>query len=93
VLFAAVWWIGMGRLLHANAPALGWLTGITGMAVLLDAVGNIAGLPVVAEIGLNAYLLLGIVWPIAIGVALVRQKKAQHHIGTVDHPVAQKAEA
>ncbi|HEX2616547.1 MAG TPA: hypothetical protein VHL57_03340 [Flavobacteriales bacterium] len=97
VLFAATWWMGMGLLLRSASPALGWLTFATGISTLLDAIGNLFDLPLVAEIGLNLYLVLGIIWPIAMGIWLLRGG-AQHRsaaqldtrddltTSSIDHP-------
>lgn len=73
VLFAAVWWIGLGRMLYGESKALGILTIITGLSTLVDATGNIIGVQSLSDIGLNVYLLLGIVWPIVIGVSLIKK--------------------
>lgn len=71
VLFAAVWWIGLGNILYRESKRLGILTIITGLSTLVDATGNIFDFPLLSDIGLNAYLLLGIIWPIVIGVSLI----------------------
>lgn len=75
VLFAATWWIGIGSLLVRDKKIVGILSVATGAATLLDAIANIAGLHLLAEIGLNIYLLLGIVWPIAIGITIIKQSE------------------
>lgn len=73
VLFAAAWWIGIGSLLVRDKKIVGILSVATGAATLLDAIANIAGLHLLAEIGLNIYLLLGIVWAIVIGITIIKQ--------------------
>jgi hypothetical protein len=70
VLFAATWWIGIGKLLYSESKVLGVLTIVTGISTLLDATGNIIEFHQLSEIGLNAYLLLAIAWPIVIGVSI-----------------------
>lgn len=74
VLFAAAWWMGMGLLLRTASRWVGWLTFATGASTLLDAIGNIFDVSVIAETGLNLYLVLGIIWPIAMGLWLLRGK-------------------
>ena len=77
VLFAAVWWIGVGSLLYSERKALGVVTIITGISTLLDSMGNIFSAPMLAETGLNLYLVLGIVWPVWIGIFLVRKTQQE----------------
>lgn len=73
VLFAATWWIGIGKLLYRDKKAAGILSIATGLSTLVDGVANITGLHNLAELGLNIYLLLGIVWPVAIGIFIVKR--------------------
>ncbi|MCW5898567.1 MAG: hypothetical protein KIT10_04795 [Flavobacteriales bacterium] len=75
VLFAAVWWIGLGLLWKPGPRGLSVLSHITGIACLLDGVGNILGIGLLAELGLNVYLLMGIIWPIAVGMRLMREAR------------------
>ncbi len=75
VLFAAAWWIGIGVLLYRDKKITGILSVVTGAAALLDALGNMTQLHLLAEIGLNSYLFLGIVWPLVIGVIIIKQSK------------------
>lgn len=72
VLFAAVWWVGIGWTLRTANKGIAWLSVATGLACLLDAKGNLLGLPMMAEIGLNLYLVLAIIWPTAIGIWIMR---------------------
>lgn len=72
VIFAAVWWIGTGLLLRSASRPIAWLTIATGLSTLLDAIGNLLGLHLIAEISLNLYLVLAIIWPITIGIRLMR---------------------
>lgn len=76
VLFASVWWIGMGSLLYQDNKAVGILSIVTGVSALTDGMANIVGLQGAAELSLNVYLVLGIVWPVAIGIFIL---KKQHH--------------
>jgi hypothetical protein len=73
VIFAAVWWVGTGKLLYKEKRVLGMITIAAGIFTLADAIGNIAGYPLLAETGLNFYLLLGIVWPLHVGIVLIRK--------------------
>ncbi len=82
VLFGGVWWIGLGLLLYPASKGIGLLTLATGAFTLLDGIGNILGLAALAEVGLNGYLVLGILWPIIMGVRLMRGERA-------DEPIAQ----
>ena len=61
-----------GLLLRSASRPIAWLTIATGLSTLLDAIGNLLGLHLIAEIGLNLYLVLAIIWPIAIGIRLMR---------------------
>ena len=72
VLFAAVWWIGLGKLLAGENKAMGVLTVVLGVSTLLDAMGNIFGITFLAELGMNVYLILGISWPIVTGIRMKR---------------------
>ena len=72
VLFAAVWWIGLGKLLAGENKAMGVLTVVLGVSTLLDAMGNIFGITFLAELGMNVYLILGIAWPIVTGIRMMR---------------------
>lgn len=89
VLLAGVWWMGMGILLYADKKWLSVLSVIAGFATLTDGIANIVSLPFIAEIGLNLYLLLGILWPVCIGVHIIQKSRLQssfrfdHHKETV----------
>lgn len=73
VLFAAVWWMGLGRLLLDESKTIGLLTIAVGLSTLLDALGNIFDILFLSELGMNIYLVLGIVWPIVIGIRLLKK--------------------
>lgn len=73
VLFAAVWWMGLGRMIYKESKSLGIVTIIAGLFTLMDATGNMTGVQILSDIGLNVYLLLGILWPIIIGVSLIKR--------------------
>jgi len=73
VIFATAWWIGVGRLLYSENKLLGAVTIATGISTLADAIGNMAGWNGLAEAGLNLYLVLGIAWPLTIGISIIRK--------------------
>jgi hypothetical protein len=73
VLLGGVWWIGVGIYAMPNRP-LKITTLVLGASCLIDSIGEMLQWPVIAEIGLNAYLILGIVWPIWIGTILWRNR-------------------
>jgi hypothetical protein len=77
VLFAAVWWIGLGKMIYSENKSLGVFTCITGISTLSDALGNMFNLTILSELGLNTYLVLGFAWPIIIGVFLIRKSIKQ----------------
>lgn len=77
VLFAAVWWTGIGWMLRRVSRPLAWLSMATGLSSLIDALGNLLDMPLVAETGLNLYLVLGIVWPVVIGRWVMRGRTGE----------------
>lgn len=84
VLFAAVWWIGLGKLLYHDHKIIGILTMVTGLSTLFDAAGNILDVQFLSNLGMNIYLVLGILWPCIIGISLVR-KSLKEFSFTVNH--------
>ena len=80
VLLAGIWWMGLGLELRKEQRNFGAATVILGTASLADGIGNIAGIPALAEIGLNIYLLLGIIWPVWLGVQLISKNTKTSHI-------------
>ncbi|UKJ05800.1 hypothetical protein [Solitalea lacus] len=77
VLFAALWWMGLGKLIYSENKSLGVLTFIAGISTLSDALGNMFNLTILSEIGVNLYLILGIIWPIIIGIFLLKKSMKQ----------------
>lgn len=73
VIFATAWWIGIGKLLYRENKWLGAVTIATGLSTLADAIGNMAGWNSLAEAGLNLYLVLGIAWPVVMGISIIRK--------------------
>lgn len=73
--FAATWWIFTGYQLKKNGfKYIGWLTMISGISCLGDAVAGIFQSGWLHEISLNIYLILAIVWAIAIGIFLLKRR-------------------
>jgi hypothetical protein len=70
---------------------LGRLTIITGVSTLLDATGNMTGVHILSEIGLNLYILLGIIWPVVIGISLIRKTVSNPSINIVNPRTAAQA--
>ncbi len=92
VLFAAIWWAGTGSLLFRDKKITGVLSIGIGAATLLDAIANMAGLHLLAEIGLNSYLLLGIIWPLVIGITIIKQSGFGKTVTTTESEVKLKNE-
>lgn len=77
VLFAATWWIGFGMLLIRDSKVTGIISIIAGIACLTDSIGTMTGFKLLAETGVNIYLVLGIVWPIVLGIQIMRKASDQ----------------
>ncbi|NQX43151.1 hypothetical protein SAMN05421820_11562 [Pedobacter steynii] len=77
-LFASVWFIGVGRLLFNNQKITGIIAVVTGIATLIDALGNVFELKMLAEIGLNIYLIGSIVFMLTFGSGLMKKTKTEH---------------
>lgn len=75
VLLGGIWWIGLGVFLFEER-SLKIVTILLGGACIVDSAGELLVVPVLAEIGLNVYLILGIVWPIWVGIKMVRSRIA-----------------
>jgi len=73
VLLGGVWWLGVGYfVIHQRALKI--VTLVLGTSCLVDGFGELFQFPLMAEIGLNMYMLLGIVWPVWIGVVILKDK-------------------
>jgi hypothetical protein len=70
---AGIFWLGLGFVIKKDSPVFGWTTVVLGAACLADGVGNITGIPSVAAIGLNIYLLLSIAWQFWAGLTLLNR--------------------
>lgn len=73
VLFAGAWWLGLVFFV-VMSRSLKIVTIILGTACIMDGLGEIMQIPVLAEVGLNIYLVLGIVWPIWAGRNIMKNK-------------------
>ncbi|MES2645520.1 MAG: hypothetical protein V4717_01500 [Bacteroidota bacterium] len=71
VVLAAAWWLGIGIAVRKDLPVFGILSIVLAFASIIDGVGNMLGLPNVAALGLNIYLVLGIAWPVWFGASLL----------------------
>ncbi len=88
VIFAGTWWIGFGIMLRHDHKTIGLLSIIAGTACFLDSVGTMAGWMLVAEIGVNLYLVLGIVWPVVLGIHLLHKTgKPSQSVDTTSYSI------
>lgn len=71
-IVAGVWWVGVGLALRGSSRPLGSLTVVLGISCLLDSLGNMTGVNVLADIGLNLYLVLAIIWPVWVGILIYK---------------------
>lgn len=73
VLLGGIWWMAVGFFINGYR-GLKIITLVLGIAGVVDSIGELAGLPILAELGLNLYLLLAIIWPIWTGIAIGRNR-------------------
>lgn len=73
VLLGAAWWIGIGRLLRRERPALGAMTLLLGTVAVLDGVGRILELEMVFFGSLATLLTLLPIWTLWCGIELLRR--------------------
>jgi hypothetical protein len=71
----AAWWIAVSLFLMKRMKIVSWLGIATGIFSLLDATGNMLEWKSLADVSVNAYLVLAPVWTIAIGVVLIRKEQ------------------
>lgn len=76
MFLASAWWIGVAFLVPVSR-SLRITTVALGVACVVDAVGEMLGLEVVAETGLNVYLVAAIVWAVWFGVAVLRARASR----------------
>jgi hypothetical protein len=72
VLFAGVWWLGLGLALWRQHRWFALLTLLSGLFPLLDSVAGMFALKALHDAMLSGYLLMGILWPVVLGGALLR---------------------
>lgn len=73
VFLAGIWWLGIG-IFVTPSRALKFATIILGTGSMLDGLGETLGSPAMAEVGLNVYLLLAIVWALWVGFVMMKGK-------------------
>ncbi len=69
-LLGGAWWLLLGYFLKGFGKALGRVTVALGAFTSLDGIGNLLGIEWLAEVGLNAYLVLAPAWALWMGVAI-----------------------
>ncbi|RXK58855.1 hypothetical protein ESA94_15820 [Lacibacter luteus] len=73
--FAATWWIVTGYQLYKNKfNIVGWVSIVTGVSCLGDALAGIFQIGWLHEVALNIYLVFAIVWAFVTGVFLMRKR-------------------
>ncbi len=70
MLVGGIWWTGVGLQLWHIHKALAITTLVVGGCALADTLGGMLQLAVLAEVGLNIYLVLAPLWAIWLGLAL-----------------------
>ena len=73
VWLAGVWWLGLA-LYTIKDRALKATTLLLAIGSMIDGAGEVFGAPIVAEVGLNIYLVLAIVWALWAGALMMRGK-------------------
>lgn len=74
MFLSGVWWAGIGLALRQEFKSLGNVSIVLGVSCILDSIGNMTGLKMLAEIGLNIYLVLAIVWAFWVGTLIYKGK-------------------
>ncbi len=69
---SGIWWLGIGRLLRREQPALGIVTIALGILALFDAFGWILNIEIIYTVGLAGILLLIPIWTLWFGIVLMR---------------------
>lgn len=72
VLLVGAWWCGLGLALWRTQRAFACFTLLTGVFPLLDGVAGMLALAPLHEAMLMGYLLTSIVWPVVVGLGLLR---------------------
>ena len=72
-IVGALWFIGMGSFLQSQRSAQGIFGMVVGVALLLNAVGNLFNIEFLSLLGLTGNILLGPIWAIWMGVSLLRK--------------------
>ncbi len=69
-----IFMLGAAPVLRPKGKWLYYLTILLGISGIVDAVGNTFEVPILAEIGLNVYLLFEPIWAIWMGVVWMRER-------------------
>jgi hypothetical protein len=75
VLLVGIWWCGLGLALWQKNRGFALLTLVTGLFPLLDGMAGMFALAPLHEAMLTGYLVMSIVWPVVLGVALLRAER------------------
>lgn len=68
----AVWLLGIGALMRAWVPSLGWLAMAIGAFLAITTAGTIIGVEALSLIGVTATVLVAPLWSMAVGLRLIR---------------------
>jgi len=68
------WMLGVGIFIKEKKSFLGWFTISVGLISLLDGLGNILEVKVIADSAVNLYLVLAPLWAIVIGFNIMKNK-------------------
>ena len=72
-LLAGIWFLGVGLLLRSERRLFSFVTIILGISALLDSLGMILGIEVLALLGLSIYIILAPIWALWLGIDLLRK--------------------
>jgi hypothetical protein len=72
-LLAGTWFLGVGLLLRGERRIFSFVTIILGISALLDSLGMILGIEVLALLGLSIYIILAPIWTLWLGIDLLRK--------------------
>ena len=73
-MVCGAWMLGVGIFIKQQKSFLGWFTISVGLISLLDGLGNILEVKVIAKIAVNLYLVLAPLWAIVIGFTIMKNK-------------------
>lgn len=70
---SGIWWLGIGLLLRSERRGLGIFTVVLGVVSLLNGIGTLLGIFILATLALNLILLLAPIWALWLGIDLLRK--------------------